>query len=96
MNQRHVVTTASNAVARAMNALNDLQISIMRLDEQDRLGTSVKVRRVQQLMQEIDAALTDPRLVEDPAVNSTERTPAGYGASARSHVSQIATEQPSE
>ena len=66
MNQLHVVKSASKAVLRAMNALDDLQTYMRQLNgqvvPQGLAATTGKVVHARELVQEIDAALTDRSL----------------------------------
>jgi hypothetical protein len=88
MNQMHVVQSASKAVLRARNALDDLHTYLLQLKgqvvPQDLLATSGKVSHARELVREIDAALTHRGLIlstktaanqnEQPAVGSENPT----------------------
>jgi hypothetical protein len=80
MNQRHVVLSASKAVLRASNALDDLHSYLIQLKghalPQGLQATSVKASHARELVREIDAALTDPGLILSASETNSESVQA--------------------
>jgi hypothetical protein len=75
MNHSQVMQSASKAVLRASNALDDLHNYLKQLKGHDApqglQATSLKASHARDLIREIDAALTDPDLV--PATSGLDQ-----------------------
>src|SRR5262245_56044073 len=99
MNQRHVVLSASKAVLRARNALDDLHSYLLQLKgdvvPQGLQDTSAKAGYARELVRQIDAALTDPSLIFPSVETGQQGGQTDREATNHSPDSELAAEQPS-
>jgi hypothetical protein len=98
MNQKHVVQSASKAVLRARNALDDLHAYLLQLKgqviPQDLLATSGKVSHARELVREIDAALTHRSLILSTRQAVHASAQPSFGSDIPTAGSELAAEQP--